>query len=263
MKVGTDGVLLGAWAELPPAGTVLDVGCGCGLIALMAAQRMETFAEGAHGEAAQADRSFRITGIDIDKGSIQDATENFAASPWCRHLQAVHADFPAYAATLSAASVDAILSNPPYFSEDLLSPHARRNLSRHAGSLPFEALLTQAQRLLKPGGTLAMVLPPRAYAQIESLLPQAAPHLRLQRCTQVCFKEGKACERVLAQWRNRPADYGHGAASPEVLARGGTPANPGKAVYEAPLETTLTLQNPQGIYTSAYRTLVEDFYLWA
>ncbi|MDE5610046.1 MAG: methyltransferase, partial [Bacteroidales bacterium] len=190
MKVGTDGVLLGAWAELPSSGTILDVGCGCGLIALMSAQRLSS-----------ASCDFRIIGVDVDEGSIQDAVENFAASPWRDALQAVQADFLSYAATLPADSVDAVLSNPPYFSEDLLSPHARRNLSRHAESLPFGELLLQVQRLLKQGGTLAMVLPPRAYAQIESLLPETAPSLRLQRLTRVYFKEGKACGRLLAQWK--------------------------------------------------------------
>ncbi|MDE7101628.1 MAG: methyltransferase, partial [Bacteroidales bacterium] len=170
MKVGTDGVLLGAWADLPSSGTVLDVGCGCGLIALMCAQRLSS-----------ASCAFRIIGVDVDEGSIEDAGENFAASPWRGCLQAVQADFLSYAATLPAGSVDMVLSNPPYFSEDLLSPHARRNLSRHAESLPFGELLCRVQRLLKAGGTLAMVLPPRAYAQIENLLPQTAPNLHLQR----------------------------------------------------------------------------------
>ncbi len=233
MKVGTDGVLLGAWAELPSSGTFLDVGCGCGLIALMTAQRVGAVARG----------DFRITGIDMDAGSVQDAAENFAASPWAEALQAVQADFLSYADTLPAASVDAVLSNPPYFSEDLLSPHARRNLSRHAESLPFGELLRQVQRLLRPGGVLAMVLPPRAYAQIEGLLPEVAPLLRLQRLTRVYFKEGKDCARLLAQWCVAPVD------SPQAQ-----PASP--------RETSLILQDPQGHYTPAYRSLVRDFYLW-
>ncbi len=88
-----------------------------------------------------------------------------------------------------------------------------------------------------------MVLPPRAYAQIEGLLPEVAPLLRLQRLTRVYFKEGKDCARLLAQWRVVPAD------SPQ-----GPPV--------APRETALVLQDPQGHYTPAYRSLVRDFYLW-
>lgn len=231
MKVGTDGVLLGAWADLPSSGTFLDVGCGCGLIALMMAQRISA-----------GSCRFHITGMDVDEGSIQDAVENFAASPWRESLQAVQADFLSYAASLPAASVDAVLSNPPYFSEDLLSPHARRNLSRHTESLPFGDLMTQVQRLLKPGGMLAMVLPPRAYAQIESLLPETAPQLRLQRLTRVHFKEGKACGRLLVQWKKLPD------------GQAGLP--------QGPHETFLVLQDPQGHCTPAYRALVRDFYTW-
>ena len=240
MKVGTDGVLLGAWADLPSSGTVLDVGCGCGLIALMCAQRLSS-----------ASCAFRIIGVDVDEGSIEDAGENFAASPWRGCLQAVQADFLSYAATLPAGSVDMVLSNPPYFSEDLLSPHARRNLSRHAESLPFGELLCRVQRLLKAGGTLAMVLPPRAYAQIENLLPQTAPNLHLQRLTHVYFKEGKACGRLLAQWRKLS-----GGASPD----GQADFLPAQAA--APCETSLALQDPQGNHTSAYCALVRPFYPW-
>ena len=231
MKVGTDGVLLGAWAELPSSGTLLDVGCGCGLIALMTAQRL-----------CASSCAFHIVGVDVDEGSIKDAVGNFAASPWRDSLQAVQADFLSYAATLPADSVDAVLSNPPYFSEDLLSPHARRNLSRHAESLPFGELLRQVQRLLKPGATLAMVLPPRAYAQIEALLPETAPCLRLQRLTRVYFKEGKTCGRLLAQWRK---------------------LSDGQADFQpVSCEESLILQDPQGNYTPAYCSLVRDFYTW-
>lgn len=236
MKVGTDGVLLGAWADLPSSGTVLDVGCGCGLIALMTAQRLSA------GSGA-----FRITGIDVDEGSIADAVGNFAASPWGDRLQAVQADFLSYAASLPADSVDAVLSNPPYFSEDLLSPHARRNLSRHAESLPFGELLRQVQRLLRPGGSLAMVLPPRAYAQIEGLLPETAPQLCLQRLTRVYFKEGKDCGRLLAQWRKLS----------DVTLSDGQAGFP-----QVPCESSLILQDPQGNYTSAYCSLVRPFYTW-
>ncbi len=86
-----------------------------------------------------------------------------------------------------------------------------------------------------------MVLPPRAYAQIEGLLPEVAPCLRLQRLTRVYFKEGKDCARLLAQWW---------AAAPADCPRGVR-------------ETALVLQDPQGNYTPAYLSLVRDFYPWA
>ncbi|MFR1987405.1 MAG: tRNA1(Val) (adenine(37)-N6)-methyltransferase [Prevotellamassilia sp.] len=116
MKVGTDGVLLGAWADLSETTRILDLGCGSGLIALMAAQR---------------NPQALVKGVEIDEAAAADAQANVAASPFHERVQITCAD----ALTLSAPSfeADCILSNPPYHEEELLPPEAQRAAARHTG----------------------------------------------------------------------------------------------------------------------------------
>ena len=124
MKVGTDGVLLGAAATLYPADSnVLDVGTGTGVIALMLAQRLQALP-----------KSVSITGIDIDAASAAEAGLNFARSPWADALEARHCALRDF---VPAAPLDLIVSNPPYFQESLLPPELRRGLARHAAGSAF------------------------------------------------------------------------------------------------------------------------------
>ena len=140
MKVGTDGVLLGAWAPvLPSDRRVLDIGTGTGLIALMMAQRMP-----------QA----RIAGVDID--DVSQARENADASPWGARLEFHRCPVQEFAA---GGAFDLIVSNPPYFVGSLTCPDAGRTAARHAVHLPFEALRDAVLRLLAPGGRFALILP--------------------------------------------------------------------------------------------------------
>jgi SAM-dependent methyltransferase len=119
MKVGTDGVLLGAWAEVRPGDRrMLDVGTGTGLIALMLAQRSAAW----------------ITAVDIDVECATQAAENFAASPWADRLDAVSVAVQRYD---PVEKFDLIVSNPPYYVDSLLSPDEGRNTARHAAGLPF------------------------------------------------------------------------------------------------------------------------------
>ena len=118
MKVGTDGVLLGAWAEVRPGDRrMLDVGTGTGLIALMLAQRSAAW----------------ITAVDIDVECATQAAENFAASPWADRLDAVSVAVQRYD---PVEKFDLIVSNPPYYVDSLLSPDEGRNTARHAAGLP-------------------------------------------------------------------------------------------------------------------------------
>ena len=118
MKVGTDGVLLGAWAEVRPGDRrMLDVGTGTGLIALMLAQRSAA----------------RITAVDVDAECATQAAENFAASPWADRLDAVAVAVQRYD---PVERFDLIVSNPPYYVDSLLSPDEGRNTARHAAGLP-------------------------------------------------------------------------------------------------------------------------------
>ena len=141
MKVGTDGVLLGAWANLEHARRVLDIGTGTGLIAIMAAQR--------------APRA-TIEAIEIDPSAYQQALENVARCPWHQHLR-VH--LGAIQDFHSPTLFDALLCNPPFFKRSLLAPDPGRAIARHCTTLSHEDLLLAAQRLLTPEGKISLILP--------------------------------------------------------------------------------------------------------
>ena len=141
MKVGTDGCLLGAWADLSNSRSILDVGCGSGLIAIMAAQRCP--------EAT-------VTGIELDEDAAVQAQENAAASPWSERINIVHADFLQYS---PVDKFDTILSNPPYFIGSMKCPDDKRTKARHDDSLSSGDLLAHAHELLFDGGKLSIVVP--------------------------------------------------------------------------------------------------------
>lgn len=165
MKVGTDGVLLGAWAEVRPGDRrMLDVGTGTGLIALMLAQRSAAW----------------ITAVDIDVECATQAAENFAASPWADRLDAVSVAVQRYD---PVEKFDLIVSNPPYYVDSLLSPDEGRNTARHAAGLPFGELAAAVVRLLSPGGRFALVLPP---VEMQRFRSAALGRLYPVRWTEVC-----------------------------------------------------------------------------
>ncbi|MDR1666658.1 MAG: methyltransferase [Bacteroidales bacterium] len=152
MKVGEDGVLLGAWTNVLQAKRILDVGTGTGLLALMLAQRQP---------------SAQIDAVDIDAAACMQARQNIADSPWKERISVVCDDFGHFA-RYSAARYDLIVSNPPYFSHSLKSPDRQRSLARHADSLSLSVLTDGAARLLSADGKIAVVLPAteaRAWAE--------------------------------------------------------------------------------------------------
>lgn len=149
MKVGTDGVLLGAWAfrgvDPLSMGRVLDVGCGSGIIALMLAQRF------AHWE---------ITGIDIMSEAIYESELNFRNSIWSSRLRTILNDFTllkSISRNLIYDSFDFIISNPPFFNHGDLSPDMARRTARHEGSLNYMSLINVSGELLANGGRLALI----------------------------------------------------------------------------------------------------------
>lgn len=162
MKVGTDGVTLGAWA--PCAGRVLDAGCGCGLIGLMAAQRGAS----------------QVVMLDVDPAAAAEAAQNAANSPWHSKVTALCTDFLAYH---SEVMFDAIISNPPFFASDLQAPEARRALARHEGTLTPDNFMRKAAALLAPGGSVSIIIPadrltPWTFAaSLAGLYPAAVSHL--------------------------------------------------------------------------------------
>ena len=127
MKVGTDGVLLGAWTNAENAKKVLDIGTGTGLIALMIAQRSKAL----------------ITGIEIDEDAAEEAYENFVSSPWGDRLRVENSDFAVFS-NICNEKYDVIVSNPPYFVDSLECPDEKRGKARHTSSLSFENLIKGA-----------------------------------------------------------------------------------------------------------------------
>lgn len=138
MKVGTDGVTLGAWARC--SGRVLDVGCGCGLIGLMAAQR------GAAG----------VLMVEIEPAAAGEAATNAATSPWADIIETCCTDFLTLA---EFEKFDNIISNPPFFATGELAPDPARAAARHQGHLTPQAFMAKAARLLAPGGRVSVIIP--------------------------------------------------------------------------------------------------------
>ncbi|MFT5641208.1 MAG: tRNA1Val (adenine37-N6)-methyltransferase [Cyclobacteriaceae bacterium] len=144
MKVGTDGVLLGAWANTNGAKSFLDIGTGTGLIAIMLAQR--------------TNNNSTIDAVEIDSSSYQQAVNNFSDCPWSDRIKAFHSSFQDFVANTNA-KYDCIVSNPPYFINSLKAKSESRTKARHADGLPFEDLIEGAKNLLNPEGKFSVILP--------------------------------------------------------------------------------------------------------
>ncbi len=143
MKVNTDGVLLGAWANMNGVDSVLDIGTGTGLIALMIAQRNQN--------------SF-ITGIDIDEHAAVEAKENAGKSPWSDRISIQHISFQDFAETCSQ-KFSLIISNPPFFSNSVKNADRRVSAARHNHLLPFADIISGTLRMLDEKGHLSIILP--------------------------------------------------------------------------------------------------------
>lgn len=185
MKVGTDGVLLGAWASINHTDTrsprVLDVGTGTGLIAMMLAQRFP---------------HTRIEGIDIDEASIEQAKENIKASPFHRQIELRKQDFSDLHSFSNKYHL--IISNPPFYIEETLGGNDARDKARHATFLPFEKLVHNASFLLEEGGLFCVIIPHKSAPDFISLC--AANGLYLTRRTDVRSTERKSFNRTLLEF---------------------------------------------------------------
>ena len=146
MKVGTDGTLLGAWAR--GGCSILDIGTGTGLIALMLAQRFP---------------KSRVIGIDIDSEAVEQARDNVAESPF-HNVDIIEADVSDYRDSV----YEAIVSNPPYFEDSLECPDGHRTMARHTSALSYHNLMESAWQLLADGGELSLVIPFDCKARLES-----------------------------------------------------------------------------------------------
>ncbi|MGL4410624.1 MAG: tRNA1(Val) (adenine(37)-N6)-methyltransferase [Bacteroidales bacterium] len=189
MKVGTDGVLLGAWSNTEGVTRVLDIGTGSGLIALMIAQRS----------------SAQITGLDIDKDAVKEAANNFNLSPWSDRLRSRLADFSTDYSSENGEKFDLIVSNPPYFENSLSAPDAKRARARHTETLSFESLFKGVSENLTLDGRFTMILPAECENRVEEIAGKFSlyPYLKCY----VIPKPGAAPKRIMWEFRTSSIGY--------------------------------------------------------
>lgn len=215
MKVGTDGVLLGAWSPVDGVKRILDIGTGSGLIALMLAQRSEA----------------EIVGVELDSIAAQQATENAQASPFAKRIEIVSGDISNYCAP---QPFDLVVSNPPFFEEDVTSPDQLRSQARSAQSLPLERLIEVAYNMLTPGGRFCVVLPTDTAQRFTNAC--IVKHFTPLHLTAIQTTPTKSPKRMLLCFK--------------------------KGVdYVSCTKDTLILSTPDGKRSDDYQKLTEDFYL--
>ena len=187
MKVGTDGVLLGAWASLPaPQSRILDVGTGTGLIALMLAQRLP---------------DVRVDALEIDSASARQAGINFRNSPWKERLNCIQTSFQEYAKT-TQKSYDQIICNPPFFTASKKTPSKEKNLARHDDSLSLNDFFTGCMALCKNSTLISLILPADKEEQVLDLIGKH--QMYCNRLTRVIPAPGKPFKRILLECSTIP-----------------------------------------------------------
>ncbi|TVZ55911.1 tRNA1Val (adenine37-N6)-methyltransferase [Lutibacter sp. Hel_I_33_5] len=155
MKVGTDGVLLGAWCSIDGfPDSILDIGSGTGLIGLMLAQRSD---------------AMTIDAVEIDENAYEQTVENFEQSDWGDRLFCYNSSFQDFANELAEEeeTYDLIVSNPPFYSDDFETDNAARNKARFTSSLSFEELISGVSKILSKTGTFALIVP---YKEEENII---------------------------------------------------------------------------------------------
>ena len=182
MKIGTDGVLLGAWIDMPEQPeSILDIGTGTGLIALMLAQRYD---------------SQTIDALEIEPNAYEQAVENFENSDWGNRLFCYHASLQEFVKEIDG-KYDLIISNPPYYNDTFKKLDKNRALARHTKSLSFNELLSATAKLLSKTGACAFIIP---FHEEEIFLKLAKQNnLYPQRITRVKGNIKTDFKRVLLQ----------------------------------------------------------------
>lgn len=178
MKVGTDGVLLGAWTSVRNVHRILDVGTGTGLVALMLAQRSLP--------------NTNIVALEIDEAAAEQARENICRSPWKDRIEVLQKDFKQFD---SLDKFDVIVSNPPYFVDALGCPDQQRNAARHNDALTYEDLLQGVAKLLSREGMFTIVIPTDVSDRVKEI--GTASGLFAVRQLNVVTKPGGSPKRTL------------------------------------------------------------------
>jgi tRNA1Val (adenine37-N6)-methyltransferase len=230
MKVGTDGVLLGAWCRIEPMDeAMLDVGTGNGLITLMLAQRTEKFT----GVSAKMPT---IEAVEIDPAACKTAQRNFEASKWSDRISLHCVDAQYF---MSTNKFDHIVSNPPFFIDSLTPPDQSRSTARHAKSLTYEALIALSDRLLRKDGRISMILPTGAETQ-KMIFIAGAQGFVVSRRTDVHSTLKSGSKRTLIEFSRINPEQNQINVKPEILT-----------IHGADL----------GSFSAEYRALTSDFYL--
>lgn len=221
MKIGTDGILLGAWAPAEQPELILDIGTGTGLIALMMAQRFPNAI---------------VDAVEVEPNAAEQAARNFSSSPWPDRLNLHHQTIQSFASSgLRNKAYSLIVSNPPWFADSLKSNEIRRNLARHTDSLSHDELLNSVRLLLHSSGRFAVVLP---FGDSTSFIHSA--HQRNLFCRRQCHVRSKPSlspHRVLLEFETVPAE---------------SPVIPQELIIE---------NEQHHDYTESFRKLTRDFYL--
>lgn len=183
MKVGTDSILLGALCDCPNPQSALDIGTGCGILALMAAQKTTA----------------QITALDLDLPSIEEASHNFRHSRWSSRLSVVNQGLEEFT-TSTDALFDLIITNPPYFEEHTHAPSDQRNRARNNVSLPFDTLAQCVVKLLSQTGEFWLILP---VSQHQRFAFAATPLLlNCSKRIEISHKEGDPPTLVISKWKH-------------------------------------------------------------
>jgi tRNA1Val (adenine37-N6)-methyltransferase len=195
-----------------------------------------------------------ITAIDIDKDACSQAAENVSESPFSSRIEVVHASLEDYAATAGMPPFDAIISNPPYFEEDLACPDSQRDKARHASSLPFSSLIECSKSLLADDGTLTLILPTTALSRIEAECAYA--NMFITRKIFICTTENKPPKRIIIYIRKHPAPVE--SETQTLMVKG---VQGGQGVQGKNNSSLFTIHYSLSERSPWYEALTETFYL--